>query len=153
MDWDVVDFAVFGAMLLGAGAVYRLTSRRSGSWSYRFGVGVALAAAFLLLWVNGAVGIIGDEGNDANVMFFGVLAVAIAGSAFARFKPQGMARAFIATALAQVLVAVVALSAELGSGGPIWPRDVLFLTVFFTAMWLLSARLFQIAARRRYEEL
>ena len=32
----------------------------------RFGVG--LAGAFLLFWVNGAVGIIGNEGQPANLM-------------------------------------------------------------------------------------
>lgn len=153
MNWDAVDFAVFGAMLICVGAVYWLASRKSVKSSYRFGVGVALVAAFLLVWVNGAVGIIGDEGNDANMMFFAVLAVGIVGAFIARFKPIGMALALCATALAQVLVAMIAVFADLGATGPIWPRDVLFLTGFFTVLWLLSARLFQFAGRRRNEDL
>ena len=41
-------------------------------------------------------------------MFFGVLVVGIIGAIIARFRPQGMARALFATALAQALVAVIA---------------------------------------------
>jgi hypothetical protein len=76
--------------------------------AYRSIVGVALAAAFLLVWVNLAVGIIGTEDYLANVMYVGVLAVGIIGAIIARFRPHGMARALFATALAQALVAVIA---------------------------------------------
>jgi len=89
--------------------------------------------------VNGAVGIIGNEGNNANLLFYGVLAVGLIGALIARFEPQGMARAMIATAAAQLLVFVIALVAGWGFTGPI--------TFFFLAFWVGSARLFQNAAR------
>ncbi len=57
-----------------------------------------------------------------------------------------MVRALYATALTQVLVALIA---GLGSTGPIWPKDILILTGFFIALWLLSARLFRKAAREQ----
>jgi hypothetical protein len=79
--------------------------------AYRSAVGVALAAAFILLWLMGAVGIIGVEGDRADLMYFGVLAVGVTGALIARFRPHGMARALLATALAQALVAVIALIA------------------------------------------
>ncbi len=145
--WDIADFAFFAALLVGAGVTCELAARMTGNTAYRSAVGVALAAAFILVWVNGAVGIIGNEGNPANLMYFGVLAVGIIGALIARFQPHGMARAFFATALAQALVAVIALTAGLGSTGPIWPRDILVLTGFFAAMWLTSAWLFRKAAR------
>jgi len=125
-----------------------LTRRRPGNTKYKFAVGIALVAAFFLFWVNGAVGIIGDENNDANLMYWGVLAVGGIGAVIARFQPHGMARALFATALAQALVAVIALIGGLGSTGPIWPWDVLILTGFFAALWLVSALLFRHAARR-----
>lgn len=150
MDWDVLDFAVFGAMVLGVIVIAWFARRASRSSSYRFAVGVALAAAFILVWVNGAVGIIGDEGNDANLMFFGVLAVAAIGALLARFRPAGMARAMVAAAVAQAAVAVVALIGDLGAAGPSWPGDVLVLSLFFVILWLLSAQLFKRAARRHY---
>jgi len=144
--WDVLDFTIFGAMLLGVGVVFTLARRRADNTAYRIAVGVALAAAFILVWVNGAVGIIGDESNDANMMYFGVLAVGIIGAIVGRFQPHGMVRALYATALAQAAVAGIALIAGLGSTAPIWPKDILILTGFFVALWLLSAGLFRSAA-------
>lgn len=149
MAWDVVDFTVFGVMLAGVGAIYTLAMRKASNTAYRFAVSVALAAAFILIWVNGAVGIIGDESNDANLMYFGVLAVGIIGAIIARFQAHGMVRALYATALAQVAVAVIALVAGSGSTAPIWPKDILILTGFFVALWLLSAWLFSNAARQQ----
>ncbi len=87
MDWDVVDFIVFGAMLLSVGVIYTLARRSTANATYRVAVGVALAAAFILIWVNGAVGIIGDSSNDANMMYFGVLAIGIIGGRSAVRKP------------------------------------------------------------------
>jgi hypothetical protein len=139
--WDLADFALFGAMLFVACGTYELAARVTGSTSYRAAVGVALATAFILVWMNLAVGIIGDEGNPANWMYGGVLAVGIMGAIMARFQPHGMARALVGTALAQALVAVIALIAGLGY--------TLILTGFFVALWLTSARLFRKAAREQ----
>ncbi|WP_437967879.1 hypothetical protein WMF04_00655 [Sorangium sp. So ce260] len=139
--WDLADFAIFGAMLAGACGTYELAARATGSSAYRAAVGVALAAAFILVWMNLAVGIIGNEENPANLMYGGVLAVGIVGAILARFQPRGMGRALVATALAQALVAVIALIAGLGY--------TLILTGFFVALWLTSARLFQRAAREQ----
>lgn len=141
--WDVTDFVIFGALMAGAGVAFELAVRKTGNAAYRTGVGLALAAAFLLIWMNGAVGIIGSEDNDANLIYYGVLAVGLIGALIARFEPQGMARAMIATAGAQGLVFVIALVVGWGFTGPI--------TFFFLAFWLVSARLFQNAARREPE--
>lgn len=149
MNWDILDFLVFGAMVLGVVVVYRLAARHAINLAYRFAIGVALAAAFILTWVNAAVGIIGDEGNDANIMYLGVLAIGAIGAAVARFQPAGMVRALYATAFAQVAVAAIALIAGLGSTAPIWPNDILLITGFFVALWLLSAWLFRNAARQQ----
>ena len=146
MAWDIVDFIVFAAMVSGVGVIYTLAKRKADNAAYRFAVGVALAAAFILIWVNGAVGIIGDESNDANMMFFGVLAVGIIGAIIARLESTGMVRAMCATALAQAAVAAIALIAGLGSSAPIWPKDILVMTGLFVALWLLSAWLFRKAA-------
>ena len=147
MNWDIFDFAVFGAMLLGVCVLYALAKRTANNTTYRFAIGVALAAAFLLVWINGAVGIIGNENNDANMMFFGVLLVGVVGAIIARLRPKGMARAMYGTALAQALVAVIALATNLGTAGASWPWDVFVLSGFFTALWIVSARLFRKAAR------
>ncbi len=150
VNWDVADFALFGALLIGVGVPYELAVRTTGDNAYRAAVGVALAAAFILVWVNGAVGIIGSEDNPANLMYGGVLAVGIIGAIIARFQPHGMARALFATALAQALVAVIALIAGLGSP---WsgPLEIVALNGFFVALFVGSALVFQKAARGRPE--
>jgi hypothetical protein len=150
VNWTLFDFAVFGAMLLGVGAAYAFLRRRARNSTYRYAAGTALAAAVLLVRINGAVGIIGSENNDANLTYFGVLAVALAGAIIARFRPAGMARAMYATALAQAAVGVIAIFAELGPDSPKWPADILILTAFFTILWLVAGRSFRNAARHRY---
>ena len=113
---------------------------------YRFAIGVALAAAFILIWLSLGVGIIGKDGDPANLMYFGVLAVEIIGAIIARLQPHGMARALFATAFAQALVAVISLIAGLGlpwSG----PAEILGLNGFFIALFAGSAWLFRRAAR------
>jgi hypothetical protein len=144
VDWDGTDFILAGALIGGAGLTFELAARASANGAYRAAVGLALAAAFLLVWLNLAVGIIGTEDDPLNLMFGGVLAVGIVGATIARFQPDGMARALLVTALAQALVAVVALIAGLGLTEPIWA-----LTGYFAALWLGSAWLFRRAARER----
>ncbi len=78
--WDGADFAVFGMMLAVAYGAFELAARMTGGIFYRAAAGVAVTAAFLLIWVNLAVGFLGNEDNLANLMFGGVLATAIAGS-------------------------------------------------------------------------
>jgi hypothetical protein len=116
------------------------------STAYRAAIGVALAAACILVWLSLGVGIIGKDGDPANLMYFGVLAVGIIGAVIARFRPYGMARALFAMALAQALVAAIALIARLGlpwSG----PAEIVLLNAFFVAMFAGSAWLFRRAAR------
>jgi hypothetical protein len=140
--WDLADFAIIGVLLVGTGLMYELVVRKKGNIAYRAAVVVALAAAFILVWVNLGVGLIGDEGNPANLMYIGVLATGFIGAIIARFQPHGMARALFATALAQALVAVIALIAELGS--PLSePGEILTLNGFFIALWIGSALLFR----------
>ena len=147
MNWDALDFAVFGSMFAVVVFVFMLVRSRSSNSSYRFAAAIALGAAFILTWVNGAVGIIGNENNDANLMFFGVLAVGAIGSIIARGRTREMAYALYATAASQALVAAIAIVGDMGSEGPAWPKDLLVMTAFFVALWVVSARLFQKAAR------
>jgi uncharacterized membrane protein YdcZ (DUF606 family) len=149
VNWDETDFIVFGAMLTVACGTYELAARMTGNTAYRAAVGVAVVAAFLLIWINLAVGIIGSEDNPANLMYGGVLAVGIVGSAIVRFQPLGMARTLVGMVLAQALVAVLALIFRWGSDGENPPQVVVVLNGFFAALWLGSAWLFRRAAREQ----
>jgi hypothetical protein len=149
--WDLADFVFAGALVFGTGLTYVLVARKAGNIAYRFAVGVALAAAFLLVWVVGAVGIIGTEDDNANLMYVGVLVVGIIGAIIARFRPHGMARALFATALAQALVAVIAVIVLIFGLGLPWsgPVEILALNGFFVALFVGSALLFRYAAREQ----
>lgn len=134
-------------MIAGVAAIYALARRSSDDAAYRAAFGVALAAAFLLIWINAAVGIIGNEDNDANAMYFSVLAIVVVGGIAARLQPEGMVVTLIATAIAQAAVTAVAIVNGYGASAPMWPNDVLILNGFFVTLWLLSAWLFLKAAR------
>jgi hypothetical protein len=145
--WGPADFAAAGALLVGTGLTLRVVARRAGGIAYRAAAGVVLAAGLLLVWITLAVGVIGDPDEPLNALYIGVLAVGIAGALIARFRPRGMARALSATALAQALVAAIALIAgeHEAPGGSV--SEVVGLNGFFVAVFLVSAWLFRRAAR------
>ena len=62
-------------MLFGnAGGTMKADNR-----TYRLAVGIALAAAFILVWLSLGVGIIGKDGDPANLMYFAHLPVEVLG--------------------------------------------------------------------------
>lgn len=106
--WTASDFIIMYALMAGVGLAYKFVTSRSVSVAYRAASAIALGAAFLLVWVNLAVGFIGSEDNPANALFLGVLLTGLIGAAISRFRPQGMAVALYAMAGVQFLVPVVA---------------------------------------------
>jgi hypothetical protein len=139
VNWDFVDFTVFGTMLLVVVGSYELATRLTGNRAYRFAVGIALFGVFFLTWMNLAVGIIGNEDNPVNLIYFVIPMVGVIGALVARFQARGMARALVITAIAQALVAVIALAAGWG--------HTFVLTGLFIILWLTSAHLFRKAAQ------
>jgi len=131
------DF-LFAAMLPGiAGLVGELTARAPVNRWYRGGVAMVLAAGVLTVWVNGAVGMIGTEGDPYNLLFLGVDGVALAGSIVARPRPSGMALAMAGAAASQVIVGAWGIAVD--------PRGAI-LSMLLGALWLAAATLFRQAA-------
>ncbi len=116
---------------------------------YKVAVGLALETPFLLAWMIGAVGLLGRAGDRADLMYIGVFAVGIIGAIIARFQPYGMARALSAAALAQALVAVIALIAGMHQAPYSSVGEILSFNGFFVALWIGSARLFRSAAEEQ----
>jgi hypothetical protein len=134
VNWTVGDF-VFAALLIGAvGLAFELTVRASRNPTFRGGVAAALAASFLTIWANGAVGMIGDEGNPYNLLFLGVIGVGLIGSIIGRFRPPGMAVAMVVAAIAQAGVGLGGIAADVRGG---------ILSTGFAGLWLISAALFR----------
>lgn len=149
MAWTVFDFVFAGVILFGSGLTYELIARKGGNTAYRVAVGIAVVAALLLVWVNGAVGIIGNENNPANLLYFGVIFIGIIGVAAAGLQPHGMMRASLAMAIAQFLVPVIAVM--------VWRPSfeetpgivgVFILNAFFVTLFTVSALLFRHAAAK-----
>ena len=57
--WTPFDFAFAGVLLFGAGFAYELIARKTSGFAHRTAVGVSIAAVVILVWIDGAVGIIG----------------------------------------------------------------------------------------------
>ena len=147
--WRPAAFVLASVLLFGgAGLTYGLVAKTMMSnREYLFAVGVALAAIFLLVWINAAVGgILGDD--PANMMYFGVLLVGCIGAVIARLEPQGMSRALFATAFAMALVPVIALII----GTPAFANGVVAvfgLHAVFAMLFVGSALLFRRASANR----
>lgn len=144
--WGPGSFVIAWVLMAGAGLAYKYISGQATGPAYRVATGLGVFTGLVLVWINGAVGIIGREGNPANLLFAGVLVVGAIGAVVARFKPAGMARALAATAAAQFLVPVIALL--------FWPTDfspgvvpVFVLNLVFVLLFAAAALLFRRAAR------
>ncbi len=137
VNWTPSDFVFAGVMIGGTALLYDIAVLTRASFAYRGGVALALAASFLLIWINGAVGIIGNEANPANLMFAGPLAIAFLGALLSRFRPRGMAWTMAGAGVAQIVIGIIALTM-----GALIP----FVTLFFAVLWWTSAALFGKAA-------
>jgi hypothetical protein len=158
-NWPAFAFPFWGAILFGAGLTYELIASTGGTIAYRVAVGIACATGFVLLFINAAAGIIGD--GPVNLLYLGVLAVGFVGALIARFEARGMALALVATAIAQMLVPVVALVIwqagwqDLLTDGssphpPFHPGigPVFGLNAVFAMLWVVSALLFRRAGEK-----
>jgi len=148
VNWDISDFIIMATVLFGIAIAYELIAQKSNKKAYRIAFGLALLGAFLLFWVNGAVGIIGNEGQDANLLYGAVFVVGFVGAIISRFKAKGMSITLYVAALTQMLVPTIALF--------IWPPSevswapsvvgVFILSGFFALLFYVSGMLFSRAA-------
>ncbi len=145
VNWYLGDFVIAGILLVGIGVAFVLVMRKArnvGNIAYRIAIGLALAATLILVWMIGAVGLIGAEGNAFDLIYGGVLAVGVIGAIIARFQPRAMAYALFATALAQGLIALIVLTVikHYTVVSPLGP--ILLSNGLFIALWIGSALLF-----------
>ncbi len=144
--WSLCDIIFAGVLfgIIGAGIELAVTK---GNAAYSVAAGLALGASLLSVWIPGGVGIIGNEADDANVLYPAVVMIALLGSIASLFRPSGMSLAMAAAAVAELLVPVAAWI--------FWPEireailrpEVPFMAVMLTGMWAVSALLFRKAAQ------
>ena len=143
--WTLSDFIFAGVVFGLVGAGLELAVRK-GNAAYSLAAGLALGAALLSVWIPGAVGIIGNEADDANMLYVLVVLIALLGSFAALFRPSGMAVAMAAAAVAELLVPVAAWIFWPEIRGAILKPEVPFMAALLTGMWAVSATLFRKAA-------
>jgi hypothetical protein len=146
-NWSIADFMFAGVMIVGTALIYERFAKVSASWPYRAGAAVALAAAFLLIWIDLAVGIIGSEDDPHNAVYFGEVVLGAATSFAAGLRPLRVARAMLAAGGFQLLVTALAAYAGWGAGEPPGADGIFALNLAFAALWLTSAGLFWRAER------
>ncbi len=140
VKWDAKDF-IFAAVLIGGvGIAFELAVRMTSNLAYRAAIAVALGVSFVTVWANGAVGMIGDEGNPYNLLFLGVIALALVGAAVVRFRAAGMALVMLVAGIAYAGVALGGMGTDM--------RGAVLSSVFALG-WFLAAALFRHASRSR----
>lgn len=147
MNWTTSDFVFAGVMLAILALAGWFLLKGPQSLAYRFGVAIAVVASIMVVWITGAVGIIGGEGEPANLLYLAAVALGLIGAAFARFRSGGMVWAWSATAFGIAAIGAVAVVSGWGVDGPIWPFDILGASGVLAAMFAVAALLFHHSAR------
>lgn len=149
--WTFSDFIFAGSLIFGTGLTYKIVTRDSEKLIYRAAVGTTLLTGFLLIWVNGAVGVIGSEANPFNIAYYGVIFIGLLGTIITRLKPKGMSLAMLNTALTQALVTATALIGGFYQSPPSSVTEILGINGFFIGLWCISALLFRNAGQKDHE--
>lgn len=136
-NWGPGAFVLAGIVIGGPVLLYEVAAKRSTSNAYGLGAAVALATSFVTVWTT----IVRDDGNGLG--FFGAVFTAAACAFVAKCKAEGMARAMLATAGVQAMLAAMVATAPITEQ----PIKILMLSGVFCLLWLASAELFRRSAR------
>ena len=115
-NWPPRAFVLVYVLFFATGMAYALIARKSGAyktgaWSYKAGVAVALFAGFALGWSTMVQ--TADSGHPERLWFLSVLVVGLIGACLARLKAPGLAVTLFAMAATLALITVI-----LPSGAP-----------------------------------
>ena len=143
MNWSIGDFVFAAGLLLLAGALILFAVKSRRPVSYRLGAVIAVLGILLMVMACGAVGLIGDAEHPGNLLLLCIPASGLFGAAIFRFRPDRLYRVLVIMALAQMLIAAMALAQGWGSLSAVWPWDVIAGNGFFAAAWLFSAAMFR----------
>lgn len=138
VNWTIGDFVFAALLLFGSAGIVELALRARSDFFFCAGVVAAVAAAFLTVWANAAVGMIGNEDNPFNLWFLLIVVLALAGSAMAGFRAPGMAWIMSAAAGAQALAGAIGMASDLRGG---------IFSILFAGLWILSAAAFHRSTR------
>jgi len=143
----ITSLGMLSTIIIGSFIVYKET--RVQNIAYRLGAALTLATAFLLNWAIPAVGVLGRDGDPADLMYTGVIAVGLTLAVTGRFQPHIMFRALAAMSIAQMAVAGIALIAGMHNSPISSVSKILVLNGFFAVLWIGAGLLFAYAAKKQ----
>lgn len=144
VNWTASDF-VFAAILLAAlGIGAEIALRVGRSAPHRLGIIIAALGGFLTVWVNGAVGILGDEGEPTNLMFIAMVGFAVVASFLVWFRAGPMRWVMATLSAGQFAVGIAASLWTMPGHSVEWG-----VLCFFALIWGASAVCFHFAHARR----
>jgi hypothetical protein len=149
VDWTLSDFVIAGTLLFGTGLSYTLVTRKSGEIAYRLAIGFALFTGLFLIWVNMAVGIIGSENNEFNLLYSFVIFTGLIGAFISQFKPKGLMLTMFSMAVVQALIAVTALLIGMGNTPGSSAYEIIVVNGFFITLFVVAGSLFRYADQDR----
>ena len=88
-NWTFFDFVFMFILLFSSALVYELVVRKMNNNTYRAAVGLAVITSIFLVWINAAVGLIGDD-DGFNLMYLIMLAIGFVSALVVRFEPRKM---------------------------------------------------------------
>lgn len=103
-NWPPAAFVRVYCLFFLTGMLMALIARRMTAWSYKAGVALALAAAFVLGWSNMVH--VSGTGNPANLLYYSVLVIGAIGACFARLRAKGLALTLFTMAAVLALISV-----------------------------------------------
>ncbi len=150
VNWTFFDFIAMGILLFVAGITYEFFASRAGSLAFKGAAALAVGTCLVLTWINLAVGIIGNENNPINLLYFLVPMILFIGAIWSRFNTDALARTLFFSAFALALIPITALvinrpsiSTENELFGVL---SVLMLNGFFVVLLVGSGLLFKNAS-------
>ncbi|WP_306519973.1 hypothetical protein [Rheinheimera sp.] len=114
---------------------------------YSAAMASTVVTLLLLIWLSLGVGIIGGDGDMANLLYALVLVAITVVAVRGRFQSKAMMWALVAAALVQALIALLAVYTGLGLpfSGPV---ELILLNGFFVLLYLGAALMFRRAFKQ-----
>ncbi len=140
-NWSPGDFIFAFVLIFGTGMAYQILLKKvPGNWVYKAAAGIALLTGFALIWINAAVGIVGE--GPINMLYVVAVLIGISLSLSGRLEPTGMSRALFSTAFVVALIPFIALIIGMPDFSPGTLR-VFFLNSVFVLLFISSGILFR----------
>ncbi len=145
MNWTLLDYVLFTLLLSGPLIALWYFLRSERKVFYRLGVLFAAVGVFLVLWVNGAVGILGEAGSHASMIYVVIPFIALAGAFKTRARTKGLTMTMLILVGAMALIPLFALVLGLITFEAVMIGETAFISVTLAIPFLVAAMLFRIS--------